>query len=117
MSLARISQIVGTVLQDPERQILGSRVYNEVAFGLENLGLSRGRSTRRTDAALEYLGISDLAAERRSACPRARSRRSPAGILAMQPSIPHARRALASLTLPAPQETLGMVRPPGLTKG
>ena len=27
-SLAAISQIVGTVLQDPERQILGSRVVN-----------------------------------------------------------------------------------------
>lgn len=38
LSLARISQLVGTVLQDPERQILGSVVMNEVAFGLENLG-------------------------------------------------------------------------------
>ena len=36
-SLARISQRIGTVLQDPERQILGTKVINEVAFGLENL--------------------------------------------------------------------------------
>src|SRR5512135_2064843 len=27
--LSRISQVVGTVLQDPERQILGTRVVNE----------------------------------------------------------------------------------------
>src|SRR5664280_2549558 len=38
LSLAHISQLVGTVLQDPERQILGTKVANEVAFGLENLG-------------------------------------------------------------------------------
>ena len=46
--LSQISQKIGTVLQDPERQILGTRVLNEVAFGLENLGMPRERdlSTR-----------------------------------------------------------------------
>ena len=38
--LAKISQTVGTVLQDPERQILGTRVMHEVAFGLENLAMA-----------------------------------------------------------------------------
>ncbi len=33
MEMAQISQTVGTLLQDPERQILGSYVMNEVAFG------------------------------------------------------------------------------------
>ena len=32
--LSQISQKIGTVLQDPERQILGTKVLNEVAFGL-----------------------------------------------------------------------------------
>jgi len=41
MQLADISQMVGTLLQDPERQILGSYVLNEVAFGLESLGIPR----------------------------------------------------------------------------
>jgi len=45
-SLAAISQMVGTVLQDPERQILGSRVVNEVAFGPENLGPAAGANHR-----------------------------------------------------------------------
>ena len=44
--LSTISQQVGTVLQDPERQILGTKVLNEVAFGLENLGLERAEITR-----------------------------------------------------------------------
>jgi len=39
--LSQISQKIGTVLQDPERQILGTKVLNEVAFGLENLGMAR----------------------------------------------------------------------------
>jgi energy-coupling factor transporter ATP-binding protein EcfA2 len=40
-NLSKISQAVGTVLQDPERQILGTKVLHEVAFGLENLGVPR----------------------------------------------------------------------------
>ncbi|MHB1482860.1 MAG: ABC transporter ATP-binding protein, partial [Bellilinea sp.] len=55
LSLARISQIVGTVLQDPERQILGSIVRNEVAFGLENLGWERAEIRAAIDAALDRL--------------------------------------------------------------
>ncbi len=45
MGLADISQTVGTLLQDPERQILGSYVLNEVAFGLESLGIPREEIT------------------------------------------------------------------------
>ncbi len=45
--------MVGTVLQDPERQILGTRVLHEVAFGLENLGLPRAEIYQRVDEALE----------------------------------------------------------------
>ena len=58
--LSMISQKVGTVLQDPERQILGTKVLNEVAFGLENLGLDRPEILRRAESALATLRISDL---------------------------------------------------------
>src|SRR5215208_4622224 len=53
--LSRISQKIGTVLQDPERQILGTKVVNEVAFGLENLGLARAEIFQRVDEALRFL--------------------------------------------------------------
>src|SRR5689334_15757701 len=39
LTLAEISRTVGTVLQDPERQIVASHVFEEVAFGLENQAL------------------------------------------------------------------------------
>src|SRR5512136_2130189 len=50
--LAKISQMVGTVLQDPERQILGTKVLHEVAFGLENLGMPRPEIITRVDESL-----------------------------------------------------------------
>ena len=76
MPLARISQMVGTVLQDPERQILGTRVLYEVAFGLENLGLPRGRDprARRAGAGLPEHHRT-CATGRRSISRAARSRR------------------------------------------
>ena len=58
--LSRISQKIGTVLQDPERQILGTKVLNEVAFGLENLGMPRTEIYQRVHAALDILEISHL---------------------------------------------------------
>ncbi|RMD90589.1 MAG: DUF3772 domain-containing protein [Alphaproteobacteria bacterium] len=63
MPLARISQMVGTVLQDPERQILGTKVINEVAFGLENMGLPRTEIIRRAEEALASAAASDQAYE------------------------------------------------------
>ncbi len=56
MSMAQLSQNVGTLLQDPERQIVGSYVLNEVAFGLENLGLPRPEIIQRVDETLELPG-------------------------------------------------------------
>ena len=60
MSMPELSQQVGTILQDPERQIVGSYVLNEVAFGLENLGLPRDEILQRADETLNFLGISHL---------------------------------------------------------
>jgi energy-coupling factor transporter ATP-binding protein EcfA2 len=111
LSLARISQIVGTVLQDPERQILGTRVRNEVAFGLENLELSRPEILQRVDEALRYLGITDLRErETFSLSGGEKQKIALAGILAMRPSILLLDEPLASLDPASAQETLTMVR-------
>src|SRR5690606_18803228 len=58
--LSQISQKIGTVLQDPERQILGTKVITEVAFGLENLGMDRPEIISRVEEALAFLKISHL---------------------------------------------------------
>lgn len=111
MPLARISQMVGTVLQDPERQILGTRVVNEVAFGLENLALSREEILQRVEVALDYLGISDLRdRETFSLSGGEKQKIAIAGILAMQPSILMLDEPLASLDPASALETLALVR-------
>src|SRR5262245_13913160 len=53
MQIADIAQIVGTLLQDPERQIVASNVYNEIAFGPENLGLPRREIVERVEKAID----------------------------------------------------------------
>jgi energy-coupling factor transport system ATP-binding protein len=110
-SLARISQRVGTVLQDPERQILGSRVLHEVAFGLENLGLPRPEIIARAEEALSLLKISHLRdRETFSLSGGEKQKLALAGVLAMRPSILLLDEPLASLDPASAQETLAMVR-------
>ncbi len=109
--LSRISQSVGTVLQDPERQILGTRVLNEVAFGLENLGMARPEILERADAALDYLKISHLRnRETFNLSGGEKQKVALAGVLAMRPSILLLDEPLASLDPASALETLAMVR-------
>lgn len=111
LSLARISQLVGTVLQDPERQILGIRVAAEVAFGLENLGLPRPEIYRAIDEALEYLGIAHLRdRETFNLSGGEKQKVALAGVLAMRPRILLLDEPLASLDPASAQETLALVR-------
>lgn len=111
MPLARISQLVGTVLQDPERQILGSMVMNEVAFGLENLGLSRDEIRRRVDEALERLKIAHLRDRQTHYLSGGEKQRvALAGVLAMKPSILLLEEPLASLDPASAQDALEVIR-------
>jgi len=109
--LSRISQIVGTVLQDPERQILGARVSAEVAFGLENLGLPREEIRRRMNEALDYLGISQLRDRETFLLSGGEKQKvALAGVLAMRPSILLLDEPLASLDPASAQEALALFR-------
>jgi energy-coupling factor transporter ATP-binding protein EcfA2 len=110
-TLARISQQVGTVLQDPERQILGSKVLHEVAFGLENLGLPRSEIVQRADESMSLLKISHLRnRDTFTLSGGEKQKLALAGVLAMHPSILLLDEPLASLDPASAQETLAMVR-------
>lgn len=109
--LSQISQKVGTVLQDPERQILGTKVLNEVAFGLENLGLPREEIIQRVDEALAFLEISDLRdRETFNLSGGEKQKVALAGVLAMRPSILLLDEPLASLDPASALDTLDIVR-------
>ncbi len=111
LSLSRISQMVGTVLQDPERQILGTRVLFEIAFGLENLGFSRPEIIQRVEEALARLKISHLKdRETFNLSGGEKQKVALAGVLAMHPSILLLDEPLASLDPASAQETLETVR-------
>jgi energy-coupling factor transport system ATP-binding protein len=109
--LAKISQTVGTVLQDPERQILGTKVLHEVAFGLENLAMPRPEIVTRVDESLQYLNISYLRdRETFNLSGGEKQKVALAGVLAMRPSILLLDEPLASLDPASAYETLDMVR-------
>jgi cobalt/nickel transport system ATP-binding protein len=52
---------VGLVFQDPDVQLFSATVFDDVAFGPLQLGLSREEVKRRCDEALALMGIAHLA--------------------------------------------------------
>jgi energy-coupling factor transport system ATP-binding protein len=63
----RPSDLAGTVasvFQDPEDQVVFTIVENEIAFGLENVGVAPTRIRERTLDALQVVGADHLAARR-----------------------------------------------------
>ena len=60
VSLTDVSQIVGSVLQDIDTQMVASVVEDEILFGLENFGVPHDQIEQRVSEALETVGISDL---------------------------------------------------------
>jgi energy-coupling factor transporter ATP-binding protein EcfA2 len=58
--LPRLSSIVGTLLQDPETQVLNYTVEEEIAFGPENLMMPPEEIQRRVDQAIATTGIENL---------------------------------------------------------
>lgn len=58
--VASLASTVGLILQDPESQLSNLYVYDEVAFGPENLVLTEDEIITRTDEALSRSGLSDL---------------------------------------------------------
>jgi energy-coupling factor transporter ATP-binding protein EcfA2 len=61
---AELAGVVASVFQDPEDQVVMTRVENEVAFGLENLGVAPELIWPRVEVALSEVGASHLWARR-----------------------------------------------------
>lgn len=61
--IATLCQSVGLVFQNPFNQLSGAKdtVYEEIAFGLQNLGIPREEMNTRIRAALELLDIAQYA--------------------------------------------------------
>lgn len=86
--LVRARQLVGMMFQDADSQIVGETVYEDVAFGPENLCLKRVEIQQRVWRALKSVSLTDHADYRPHLLSGGEKRRlAIAGILAMDPKV------------------------------
>ncbi len=84
--LPEIRQRVGMVFQNPDQQIVGTTVEEDVAFGPGNLGLSAGEIRKRVDENLAVVGMTQYARRSPHTLSGGEKRLlSIAGVLAMNP--------------------------------
>lgn len=111
LQIPEMAQTVGTLLQDPERQIVASNVFNEIAFGPENLGLPRDEIYARVEQAMKRLNIEYLAErETFNLSGGEKQKVALAGVLTMNPSILLLDEPLASLDPASAHEALQVFR-------
>ncbi len=79
---------IGMVLQDPDAQVILSRVGDDVAFGMENLGVERARIWPRVREALDAVGLElELAQNTSELSGGQKQRLALAGVIAMNPGL------------------------------
>ncbi len=85
---AHVATRIGMIQQDPDTQICTLNVWQEVAFGPENLCLRPDEVTARVEEALAWVGISPLAGRNTTTLSGGEKQRvAIASILAMQPEV------------------------------
>ncbi|MCE5203545.1 MAG: energy-coupling factor transporter ATPase [Coriobacteriales bacterium] len=78
---------VGLVLQNPDNQIVGTVVEEDVAFGPENLGVPRDELRARVDAAIAAVGLTGMERKEPHLLSEGQKQRlAIAGALAMDPA-------------------------------
>ena len=83
-----LAQHVGLIFQNPDNQIFALTVEKDVAFGLENLGVSKEEMMEAVDWALEVTGMTDLRQRATHELSGGQKQRlAIASILAMRPKI------------------------------
>jgi energy-coupling factor transport system ATP-binding protein len=109
--LREIALSVGTLLQDPAKQIVGSTVEAELAFGPENLGVSAGDIRARIGDVADEVGIQGLIGRETSALSGGeRQLLAMAGILMLRPRLFVVDEPLANLDPATAAHLLGILR-------
>ena len=106
-----IRRTAGMVFQNPDNQIVGSIVEEDVAFGPENLGLASGEIFKRVNGSLALTGMDAFKHKSPSALSGGQKQRlSIAGVLAMHPKCIIFDEATAMLDPEGRVEILSFVR-------
>lgn len=83
-----IRRQIGMVFQNPDNQFVGATVEDDVAFGLENQGLSRQEMKKRVEEALVLVGMLDFKKREPARLSGGQKQRvAIAGVVALRPSI------------------------------
>ena len=111
LKLRDIAATVGTVLQDPGKQIVGSTVEAELAFGPENFGIDRATIRDRIRRVADVAEIGPLLARETSALSGGELQLlAMAGILMMEPRLYVIDEPLANLDPATAGRLLGILR-------
>jgi len=85
-NLLKIRQTTGMVFQNPDNQIIGSVVEEDVAFGLENIGTPTQEIVRRVSESLVTVGMDEYRSQSPNRLSGGQKQRvAIAGVVAMKP--------------------------------
>ena len=113
-----IRRRAGMIFQNPDNQIVATVVKEDVAFGLENLGVPTEEMIPRIEQALSAVRMNKYADSAPHTLSGGQKQRvAIAGILAMEPSVIIADEATAMLDPSGRKEVLETVRMLNRTKG
>ncbi len=111
LKLRDLARTIGTVLQDPAKQIVGAMVESELAFGPENLGVPREDIRERIREVAEQAGIQKLLGRETSALSGGeRQLLAVAGILMLRPRLFVVDEPLANLDPATAERLLALLR-------
>jgi energy-coupling factor transporter ATP-binding protein EcfA2 len=111
LKLRDIARTVGTVLQDPAKQIVGATVEAELAFGPENFGVPRDEIVERIREVAAQAGIEALLGRETAALSGGeRQLLAVAGILMMRPRLFVVDEPLANLDPATAERLLAILR-------
>ena len=83
-----IRRQIGMVFQNPDNQFVGATVEDDVAFGLENQGLSRQEMKKRVEEALDLVGMLDFKKREPARLSGGQKQRvAIAGVVALRPAV------------------------------
>ena len=110
-SILEIRRLVGMIFQNPDNQIVGMSVEEDVAFGPGNLGLPARELRRRVNMALSMTGLGGL--EKRPPHTLSGGQKqllAVAGLLAMEPKLIVLDEPTSSLDPASKKKVLGLLQ-------